>query len=99
MNPLYRLFFSAVLGAASVASAHAKIERMVERTFTVSPSGTVHLATQGGNIQVQPAAAGDSTVKVTARERINADSEAEADEILRKLTLTIEQNGNDVTAT
>ena len=41
----------------------------------------------------------DDTVKVIAQEKINADSEAEADQILKKLNLRIEQDGDRVIAT
>jgi hypothetical protein len=37
-------------------------------------------------------------VRITARQKIKADSEAEADELLKKLELTFEQSGNDVSA-
>jgi hypothetical protein len=77
--------------------AQAKIERTVEKTFTVSGAGTLRIETQGGQIQVQPSS--DGVVKITARERIRADSDAEADDILKKLDLSISQSGNDVTAT
>jgi hypothetical protein len=40
----------------------------------------------------------DNTVKVTARERIRASSEADADEILKKLTLDIGQSTDGVSA-
>ena len=74
----------------------ATIERTVEKTFTIQPGGTLKVETAGGNITVDPGA-GD-TVKVVAKERIRAGSDAEADELLKDLTLTIEQQGNDVTA-
>jgi hypothetical protein len=35
-------------------------------------------------------------VRIVAKQRINATTEAEADELLKKLELTFEQNGNDV---
>jgi hypothetical protein len=54
----------------------------------------LRVETHGGGIQVSPG--GDGTVRVTARQKIRASSEAEADELLRKLELTFEQNGNDV---
>lgn len=76
--------------------AHAKIERLVEKTFTVSAGGKLHLETQGGEIRVAPGA--DGVVKITAREKIRADSDAEADELLKKLDLDFEQSGNDVSA-
>jgi DUF4097 and DUF4098 domain-containing protein YvlB len=74
----------------------ASIERTVEKTFTVQPGGTLEVQTGGGNITVEPGA-GDA-VKVVAKERIRADSDAEADQVLKDLTLTIEQKGNDVSA-
>jgi hypothetical protein len=50
--------------------------------------------TSGGAIRVVPG--GDSAVRVKAKQRIKANSEAEADELLKKLELTLEQQGNDV---
>ena len=91
-----RWLVSSILFAGLFASAQAKIERVVEKTFTVQPGGTLRIETQGGNIHVQPSS--DSVVKVIAKEKINANTEAEADEILSKLTLTIEQSGNEVSA-
>jgi len=81
---------------ATVSSAHAKIERIVEKSFTVQPGGILHVSTQGGEIRVSPS--GDNVVKVTAREKIRANTDAEADDLLKKLDLTIEQNGNEITA-
>jgi hypothetical protein len=75
---------------------NAKIERTIEKTFTVQPGGTLKVETSGGNVSVEPGS-GD-TVKVIAKEKIRADSEAEADQVLKDLELTIEQQGNDVTA-
>ena len=77
-------------------SAFAKIERVVEKTFTVQPGGTLKVETSGGGIVVE-SGTGD-TVKVTAKEVIRADNDAEADALLKDFTLTIEQQGNDVTA-
>jgi len=77
--------------------AHAKIERVVEKSFTVQSGGTLQVETHGGNILITPST--DSVVKVTAKEKIRASTEAEADDILKKLALTLEQNGNDVVAT
>lgn len=81
---------------AAAGAAQAKIERTVEKTFVVQPGGTLHVRTQGGDIHV--VSSSDSAVKVVAKEKIKAGSEAEADEVLKKLTLTLEQEGNDVTA-
>ncbi|HEX2854270.1 MAG TPA: DUF4097 family beta strand repeat-containing protein [Opitutaceae bacterium] len=95
MNIIPRSLLTAALLAVA-PFAHAKIERMVEKTFTVQPGGTLTVETQGGNIQVQPSA--DSVVKVIAKQKINAGSDAEADEILKRLTMSMEQTGNDVAA-
>ncbi|PTY07565.1 hypothetical protein DB347_04840 [Opitutaceae bacterium EW11] len=91
------LAFSAGLLALVPLSAHAKIERVVEKTFTVSAGGLLEVQTQGGNVRVDVGP--DNGVKVVARQRFKTDSEKEADEIAKNLELTIEQSGNDVTAT
>lgn len=94
MNSSSRHFLAAGLLAASVAVAQARIDRVVEKSFTVSGAGVLRVETHGGGIQVTPST--DSTVRITAKQRIKADSDAEADELLKKLTLTMEQSGNDV---
>jgi DUF4097 and DUF4098 domain-containing protein YvlB len=80
---------------ASVASA--KIEREVERTFQVQPGVHVNLSTLGGNITVTSTT--DAEVKIVAKEHIRTNSDAEADELLKKLNLTFEQKGDTVSAT
>ena len=75
---------------------HAKINRVVEKTFTVQEGGDLKVQTSGGDIQIL--SGNGNEVKVTARERINADSEAKADELLQDLELTLEQQGNNVLA-
>ncbi len=74
----------------------AKIERTVDKTFTVQPGGTLRVETSGGGIKVEPGAG--NTVAVHVRQRIAASTDAEADALLKNLTLTLEQQGNDVTA-
>ncbi len=96
MKFLPRLVVAASLSGAITLNAQARIERTIEKSFTVQPGGTLHVETLGGEIRVS--ASNDPVVKVTAREKIRADSDAEADEVLKKLTLTMEQNGDDVTA-
>lgn len=77
-------------------AVQAKIVRTVEKTFTVQSGGLLTASTQGGDIVIQSA---DTTeLKVTAKQTIRADTEAEADEILKDLTLKLEQTGNDVLA-
>jgi hypothetical protein len=90
------LILPVLLGLAAAGPVHAKIERTIEKTFTVQPGGTLQVQTSGGEIRVEPSA--DAVVKITAKETIKADSEAEADELLQKLTLTFDQQGNTVTA-
>ena len=92
-----RFLLTAGLLASVPFVAHARIERNVEKTFTVQAGGKLHLETQGGEIRV--AAGADGVVKITARERIRADSDAEANDLLKKLDLDFEQTGNDVSAT
>ncbi|MSU69282.1 MAG: hypothetical protein EXS39_00595 [Opitutaceae bacterium] len=81
---------------AAAIPAHAKIERVVEKAFTVQPGGSLRVETQRGSISVQPS--GDAMVRIIARERIRAGSDAAADELLKKLTLTLEQSGNAILA-
>lgn len=92
----HRYLLVAGLLAATTFTAQAKIERTVEKTFTVQPGGTLRVSTSGGEIRVSPST--DPVVKITARERIRASSESDADALLLKLDLTLEQTGNDVTA-
>lgn len=90
------LFLAAGLLAVLPLSAQAKIVRLVEKTFTVQPGGTLKAETSGGDIVVKTGA-GDQ-VRVVARQTIRASDDAEADELLKKLELTITQEGNDVVA-
>jgi hypothetical protein len=94
MISLLRLASTASVLALSVSVAAAAIERTVEKTFNVTGHGTLRVETQGGGIRVEPSSG--STVKVTAKQRIRANSDSEADELLKKLELTIEQEGNNV---
>lgn len=90
--------FLAVAGLLAFApvAAHAKIERVVEKTFTVQPGGTLTVETQGGDVRILTS--NEATVKVTAKQKIKASSESEADELMRKLTLNIEQVPEGVSA-
>ena len=86
------------LGAllASPALLSAKITRTVEKTFTVQPGGNFKATTQGGDITIRTA---DITeVRITAKQVIRASTDKDADEMLEKLSLTIEQNGNNIVA-
>lgn len=95
-----KYFASAAIAAltfAATLSCRATIDRTVEKTFNVTGAGIISLETSGGAITVQPGP--DGVVKIIARERIRASSDAEADELLKKLELTFDQLGNDVRAT
>ena len=96
MKMSLRLVGTACLLAGSALVAQARIDRVVEKQFNVAGTGTLYVETSGGAIRVMPST--DSVVRVKARQRIQASSEAEADELLRKLDLVIEQQGNDVRA-
>lgn len=92
----HTLLLTAGLLAFVPISAYAKIERVVEKSFTVQPGGILKVETQGGDISVLTSS--EATVKVVARERIHASTDAEADEILKKLTLEIAQQADGVSA-
>ncbi len=83
--------------AVLTATASAKIERVVEKSFQVQPGVHLTVSTSGGEIRVIPSS--DSVVKVVAKEHIRASSEADADALLLKLDLVIEQRGDGVVAT
>ncbi|MBI5381138.1 MAG: DUF4097 family beta strand repeat protein [Opitutae bacterium] len=89
-------FLTGCLAALAPTATFARIERVVEKTFTVQPGGTFKAETQGGSIRVQPGA--DQTVTVVAKQKIRASTDAEADDLLKDLDLTIEQQGDTVVA-
>lgn len=94
MNTAFRVLLVAGLLSLPALTGHARIERTVEKSFPVETAGALRVETQGGAIRVDPS--GDSVVKVTATLKINASSDAEADELVKKLELTMEQSGNDI---
>jgi hypothetical protein len=96
MNSTTRWFLAAAFVATPVIAATARIERVVEKSFTIPAAGTLRVETSGGGVRV--ATGTDRTVKITARQKIRAADDAEADQLLKKLELTMEQNGNDVLA-
>jgi hypothetical protein len=91
-----RTLLAALVVAAFTTAASAKIEREVDKSFQVLPGVHVKVTTSGGDIHVSSSK--DSVVKIVAKEHIRAGSEADADEVLKKLDLKIENDGNEVTA-
>ncbi|MDB6094544.1 MAG: hypothetical protein JWM32_2106 [Verrucomicrobia bacterium] len=92
----HALIIAAGLLALVPFSADAAIVRTVEKSFTVTPGGVLKVETQGGDVRILTS--GDAIVKVIAKEKIRAGSESDADLILQKLTLTIEQEEGGVSA-
>jgi hypothetical protein len=95
-SPVWHCAFLVVLFATSGIPAHARIERVVEKSFEAAGTGTLRLQTQGGSIQVMPSS--DPVVKIVARQKIRATTEAGADELLERLELTFEQVGGEIRA-
>lgn len=81
---------------ASPVVLPAKIIRTVEKTFTVQPGGNLKATTQGGDITIKTADINE--VRITAKQVIRASTDKEADALLEKLSLTVEQHGNDIVA-
>jgi DUF4097 and DUF4098 domain-containing protein YvlB len=96
MPPFNRLIAAAGILAAFATSASAKIERTVERTFQVQPGVQINVSTAGGDVRIE--SSNDTVVKVVAKEHIRASSDAEADQLIQKLDLKIDQSGNEVNA-
>lgn len=96
MNTSLRLLVAAGFLAGCAFKAQARIDRVIEKTFPVSGHGTLQVETAGGTIKVTPST--EQAVRIKAKQRIRADSDAEADELLKKLEFSLEQHGNDVRA-
>jgi DUF4097 and DUF4098 domain-containing protein YvlB len=75
-------------------SAFAEIERIVEKTFQVKDGQCLKIDTFSGPIEVRTGA--PDQVKLVLREKIDADSESEADEMLSKLSFNFETNTDGV---
>jgi hypothetical protein len=95
MKSLTRILTLGLVLATPLALS-AKITRTVEKTFTVQPGGNLKATTQGGDITVKTS--DNPEVRILVKQVIRASTEQEADEILSKLTLTMEQSGNDIIA-
>ena len=86
----------ALLISGTTLAAHAKITRTVEKTFAVQPGGRLIAETQGGNITINSDDA--NQVRIVVTQVIDASSEEAANKALEKLSLSLEQKGNEVTA-
>jgi hypothetical protein len=94
MNTPFRWLLAVGVVSAVSAVAYARVDRVVEKNFAVTGDGTLRVETHGGEIRVMPS--NGSAVRIKAKQKINARTDAEADELLQKLELTFEQEGNDV---
>ncbi len=88
--------FCALLISGTTLAAHAKITRTLEKTFAVQPGGRLIAETQGGNITISSDDA--NQVRIVVTQVIDANSEEAANKALEKLSLNLEQKGNDVSA-
>ncbi len=95
-RPGFALAAALVAFSALAFPAQAEITRTIEKTFTVNPGGTLKVQTSGGDIKVVTSPGNE--VKITALQRIRTGSESKADELLKDLSLTMEQQGDSVTA-
>ena len=95
MNKILSVLTLGILLAAP-ALLPATIIRNVEKTFTVHPGGHFKAVTTGGDITIKTADIGE--VRITAREVVRDSSEAEADVLLKKVDLRLEQSGDNITA-
>ena len=86
----------AMLISGTTIAAHAKITRTVEKTFAVQPGGRLNAETQGGNITGKSDDANE--VRIVVTQVIDANTEDAANKALEKLSLNLEQKGNDVSA-
>lgn len=80
---------------AGVCELPAKVVRNIEKTFAVQPAGTFKAKTGGGDIIVKTADVAE--VRITACETIRADDDRKADELLKNLTLRMDQQGGEIT--
>ncbi|MGC4070924.1 MAG: DUF4097 family beta strand repeat-containing protein [Nibricoccus sp.] len=95
--PFSRGIMMAGLALAALPLAEAKIERVVEKTFTVASDGILKIETSGGNVRVR-SEPGATSVKIVATKRFDTDSETTADELEKGIVLTFDQSGSSVTA-
>jgi hypothetical protein len=76
------------------APAQAQIERRLERTFTVAAGHTVDVEISGGSIRTSTGTG--NQVQVTLTQVIHADSDREADDLLKDYDISATQAGDRI---
>ncbi len=95
MTSKHFLILFAFAAAFLFNPAHARMEREISETFTVEPGGLASLSTQGGDIIIDTGETDE--VHIVARLVFpRADSDAEVDEIMAELDLTMESTDDGV---
>ncbi len=85
----FSFLFSLLLGYLAPLSK-AAVERVVEKTFAVTPGITLKVDTCQGVIRIEPSSV-DNQIHVLVRQTINADNDAAADKRVQELDLRFEQ--------
>jgi type V secretory pathway adhesin AidA len=73
------------------------LERRTDRSFTVAPGSLVNVAISGGPITVETGPAGQ--VRIQLLEEVHAQSDRDADDILKDVEVTLEQRRDEVQLT
>jgi hypothetical protein len=86
---------ASVLALVALATpAQAQIERRLERTFTVAAGHTVDVEIAGGSIRTSTGAG--TQVQVTLTQVIHADSDRDADDLLKDYDIHATQSGDRI---
>lgn len=92
--PLLRTCTLLLLAAVAALPSGAAIERTLDKTFTVAPGSIVKVDVSGAAIHAVVGPAG--TARVVLTEKIRADNDAEADQLLERFEITCTQQGDEV---
>ncbi len=94
MKKIISRFLVVALLAVPATLSHAKIVRVVEKSFAVESGGTLTVKTSGGDVRVK---IGDSNdVHVVARQKFKTNDEEKADTMLENLDLTMQSTSEGV---
>jgi hypothetical protein len=95
MKPTVFLAASTLMAVVALAApAQAQIERRLERTFTVAAGHTVDVEVSGGSIRTSTGTG--NQVQVTLTQVIHADSDRDADDLLRDYDIHATQSGDRI---